>query len=71
MFLFCNDVDFASYADDNTPYCRGRTPEEVIRQLKKSSISIFKWFGNNGMKANPDKCLLLLSKKGNFEGRVA
>ena len=21
MFLFCNDIDFASYADDNTPYC--------------------------------------------------
>ena len=71
MFLFCNDVDFASYADDNTPYCMGRTPEEVTRQLKKSSISIFKWFGNNRMKANPDKCHLLLSKKGDFEGRVA
>ena len=21
IFLFCNDTDFASYADDNTPYC--------------------------------------------------
>ena len=30
MFLFCNDIDFASYADDNTPYCIGKTPEEVI-----------------------------------------
>ena len=32
MFLFCKDRDFASYADDNTPYCIGKTPEEVIRQ---------------------------------------
>ena len=31
-FLFCKDVDFTSYADDNTPYCIGKTPEEVIRQ---------------------------------------
>ena len=41
MFLFCNDIDFASYADDNTPYCIGKTPEEVISQLEKSSKSIF------------------------------
>ena len=44
MFLFCKDRDFASYADDNTPYCIGKTPKEVIRQLEKSSISIFEWF---------------------------
>ena len=51
MFLFCNDIDFANYADDNTPYCIGKTPQEVISQLEKSSKSIFEWFENNGMKA--------------------
>ena len=70
MFLFCKDVDFASYADDNTPYCIGKTTEEVISYLEKSSISIFEWFENNGMKANPDKCHLLLSKNGNFEANI-
>ena len=70
MFLFCNDIDFASYADDNTPYCIGKTPEEVISQLEKSSKSIFEWFENNGMKANPGKCHLLLSKNENFEANV-
>ena len=59
MFLFCNDKDFASFADDNTPYCRGNTPEEVIIQLDKSSKSIFEWFENNGMKVNLDKRHLL------------
>ena len=39
MFPFCNDIDFASYADDNTPYRIGKTPEEVISQLE--------WFENN------------------------
>ena len=53
MFLFCNDIDFASYADNNTPDCRGKTPEEVISQLEKSSRSIFEWFENNGLKNNP------------------
>ena len=66
MFLFCKDVDFASSADDNTPYCIGKTPEEVIIQLEKFSVSIFEWFENNGMKANPGKWHLFLSKKGNF-----
>ena len=70
MFLFCNDIDFASYADDNTPYCIGKTPEEVISQLEKSSKSIFEWFEKNGMKANPDKCHLLLSKNENFEANI-
>ena len=70
MFLFCNDIDFASYADDNTPYCLGKTPEEVISQLEKSSKSNFEWFENNGMKANPDKCHLFLSKNENFEANI-
>ena len=36
MFLFCNDIDFARYADGNTPYCIDKTPEEVISQLEES-----------------------------------
>ena len=70
MFLFCNDIGFASYADDNTPYCIGKTTQEVISQLEKSSKSIFEWFENNGMKVNPDKCHLLLSKNENFEANI-
>ena len=53
-------IDFASYADDNTPYRIGKTPEEVISQLEKSSKFIFEWFENNGLKGNPNKCHLIL-----------
>ena len=66
MFLFCNDIDFASYADDNTPYYIGKAPEEVISQLEKSSKSIFQWFENNKLNGNLDKCHLLLSKNDHF-----
>ena len=69
MFLFCNDIDLATYAD-NTAYGIGKTPDEVICQLEKSSKSIFEWFENNGMKAIPDKCHLLLSKNENFEANI-
>ena len=30
MFIFYNDIDFASYADNNTPCCIGKTPDVVI-----------------------------------------
>ena len=70
MFLFCNDIDFASYADDNTTYCIGKTSEELISQLEKSSKYIFEWFENSGLKGNPDKCHLLLSKHDNFEANI-
>ena len=70
MFLFCNDIDFARYADNNTSECIGKTPEEVVSQLEKSSRSIFEWFQNNGWFHNPDKCHLLLSKNDNFEANI-
>ena len=70
MFLFCNDIEFASYADNNTPYCVGKTPEELISQLEKSSKSFFDWFENNGLKGNPDKCHLLFSKNDDFEANI-
>ena len=70
MFLFCNDIDFANTADDNTPYCIGKPPEEVISQLEKSSKSIFEWFENNDLKGNPNKCHLLLRKNDNFEPNI-
>ena len=62
VFLFCHDIDFASYADGNTPYCIRKIPDEVMSQLEKSSKSIFEWFENNGLKGNSDTCHLLLSK---------
>ena len=55
LFLISNNFDFASYADDNTPYT---TDEKVIQKLEIEAESLFKWFSDNQMKAKPDKCLL-------------
>ena len=70
VFLVCNNIELASYPDDNTPCCNRKTPEEVISQLEKSSKSIFEWFENNGLKGNLNKCHLLLSKNDNFEANI-
>ena len=70
IFLFCNNIDLTSHSDDNTPSYIRKPPEEEISQLEKSSKSIFEWFENNGLKGNPDKCHLLLSKNDNFEANI-
>ena len=50
-----NDKDFASYADDNTPFIVGEDISDVIFKLQNASETIFQWFYDNQMKANPDK----------------
>ena len=61
LFLILDKVNFASYADDNTPYVIGNGAKEAINSLKEPSDELFYWFANNQMKANPDKCHLLIS----------
>ena len=58
-------TDFASYTDDNTPYVTGDSIEDNINSLKNDSIKLFKWFADNQMKANKDKCHLLISGSEN------
>ena len=52
---------FANYADDTTSYSVGSTATEVLENLSGITKKLFTWFANNQMKANDDKCHLLLS----------
>ena len=49
------NIDIASYADDNTPYTTGNLIEEVIQKLENGAQTLFQWFSNNQMETNPDK----------------
>ena len=60
IFLFCT-TEIASYADDNTPYVTGDCLEKNLQKVEKASNTLFKWFSNNYMVANADKCHLLTS----------
>ena len=42
LFFILNDVDFASYADDNTPYVIADDINSVIASLEKASKALFK-----------------------------
>ena len=61
LFFIMNEVDFASYADDNTPFFVGNDLDEVIFKLQSASKTLFQWFADNQMKANPDKCHFICS----------
>ena len=65
-----SDTDFASYADDNTPYVSADTIDEVIKRLETVSVKLFKWFADNQMKANQDKCHLIVSKNENISMHI-
>ena len=61
LLSIMNNVNFASYADDNTPYVVGDGVTQVNESLKEVSDELFCWFANSQMKANPDKCHLIKS----------
>ena len=61
LFLIMENIDIASYADDNTPYTTGNSIEEVIQKLENAAKTLFEWFSDSQIKANPDKCHFLCS----------
>ena len=71
LFLIIKDIDIASYADDNTPYCFYDNFSDVISCLEKTASDLFEWFSNNGMKANADKCHLVLSTKEKLTANIS
>ena len=42
-----NDINFGSYADDNTQYTIGKDMEDVIFKLQNSSELLLQWFMDN------------------------
>ena len=50
-----------NYADNTTPYFVGSTTAEVLENLSCLTKKLFSWIANNQMKANDDKCHLILS----------
>ena len=61
LFIMTDDINIANYADNNTPFVSGGAPLSVITSLENAAEKIFKWFVNNHMKANHNKCYLLMS----------
>ena len=67
LFLIVDDIDIANYADDNTIYKEHENIDDLITSLQDAAAKLFKWFSDNQMKGNTDKCYLLLSKDESSE----
>ena len=50
-----------SYADDNIPYVCSENVDVTLEKLEEVGKVLFEWFSNNFLKANADKCHLILS----------
>ena len=71
LFLTLNNIEIASYADDKTCYNSYKNFEDVITCLEKTVDDLFTWFNNNGIKANADKCHLLLNAKEKLKANIS
>ena len=56
-----NEADFANYADDNTTCVVGNNIEDAIINLQNVLLTLFQWFYDNQLKANPGKCYFICS----------
>ena len=70
LFFILNNVDIASYADDNTLNIVADDINGVIKSLEKSFKALFEWFKNNLLKSNADKCHLLAISSENVGIRL-
>ena len=71
LFLAIQGNYFTNYADDTTPYVIGNNAEEVVSELKAIAQKLFIWFAQNEMKANLNKCHLLLSVTDAFSFEIS
>ena len=67
LFLIVGDINIANYADDKTIYKEHENIDDLITSLQDAAAKLFKWFSDNQMKGNTDKCHLLLSKDESSE----
>ena len=63
IFYFINKSDLANYADDTTPYTIDTSMDSLLQCLYKDTSTLIKWFKDNYLQMNPDKCKLLISNR--------
>ena len=61
LFFFQKDVGICNFADDTATYISDESLENVLKSLEKNSMLAIRWFENNYMKLNTDKCRLIVS----------
>ena len=63
LFYGIDDLDFASFANDNTPYSCLADMISVLGHFEGGIDKIFNWFKKKFLKGNDNKCHLITSSK--------
>ena len=61
LYFFLKNVDICNFAVNTTTYISDKSLKNVLESLEKNSILAVRWFENNYMKLNTDKCRLIVS----------
>ena len=56
IFLFINKSEICNYADDNTIWTKGQKINTIIPILESEISTLNKWFKDNCMLLNEEKC---------------
>ena len=67
IFWFANHTNICNYADDTTVFACHSDLGTVIRQLQDDCSVIVKWFSDNILKLNDEKCHLMVFGDKNTE----
>ena len=54
-----------NYADDTTPYVIDTNTDALIQRLENETLILTKWFSDNYLQLNADKCHLLITNHDN------
>ena len=65
------NIDFAGYADDNTPYTYSSNIKNALDNLQGALKKMFYWFSTNNLVANADKCHLLTSSNTSVDIHIS
>ena len=63
LFFYVEEDNVASYADDTTPYLKGKNVVTVLENIERNRKEVFNWCSLNYLKANLGKSQLLLTSK--------
>ena len=70
LLFLVEEIEICNYADDTTIYICGHKLEHAVSSLETDAQRLSKWFLDNSMKLNPDKCHLLIFGEKNNEVSV-
>ena len=62
-----NNIPFAGYPDDNTPYTYFSNMQTELNNLQEAKEKFFQWFSANYLVANADKCHVLTIRCHSFK----